>query len=118
VSRKIEIERLIWERNTAIEKSQGRATRLEKALEEAKENHIKDFNIEQEKKKAQAALLADSQDSEAPEDEDEIEEFDLDAFMIEFELVPGNDPVVIPEETKKERDWDYDLPYESPKFTE
>jgi hypothetical protein len=40
VSRKDEIERLIWERSVAIQKSEDRAARLEKALEEAKEKHI------------------------------------------------------------------------------
>jgi hypothetical protein len=36
--------------------------------------------------------------------------------MHEFNLIPGNEVVEIPEETKKERDNDYDLPYEAPKF--
>lgn len=43
-------------------------------------------------------------------------EFNLEDFMFEFNSVPGNEAVEIPDETKKERDNDYDLPYEVPTF--
>ena len=68
--------------------------------------------------KAEAALLADSEEEadKAEEDEVEVPEFNLEDFMVEFNLIPGNEPIKIPEETKKERDYDYDLPYETPTF--
>lgn len=46
VTRKNEIEKLIYERNVAVEKSEARANKLEAALEEAKEKHIEEWNLE------------------------------------------------------------------------
>lgn len=40
----------------------------------------------------------------------------MDDFLFGFNAIAGNEEITIPAEVKKERDNDYDLPYEIPEF--